>query len=439
LHSFVVAVRKPKRHIPPDVLAYLQQVDTDDVCFVPTDHLFWVDDAQGVAFAGWQAITAVGEVGAYWCTDDSGLTAFAGRMWPRGRMWQKGKGWAHHLAEYWHTHPTVAEQQVLGGIYAAVSITRNGVGKIVSDPLSIAIVYRAESDDLVVYSTSARLAARVAATPNEPQRDPRGIAWLPFLGWMIGDRTGYVSTEVLPLGAYVEIAPAFGSRVRFCNPTPWASDSPPCEADLVELVHEDLSASVRSATQIPAQHRIANITGGKDSRLVLALMLQEGVAEEFEFNTSGYEHSPDAIVAHQIVERFGLRHSAPVPRAIPEEEFRRRLATHVFQTSGMFNAWEFKGSLRASPALTVTGCVGEVLRTHYHGYPSLSTVDELRTQFYGRSALRSSAIVRPDVRAELLDDLDRELVGRIDAGGSAPQDHVDSFYLRHRNRRWFGT
>jgi hypothetical protein len=439
LHSFVVVVRKPKRHIPPDVLEYLQQAETDDVCFVPTDHLVWVDDAQGVAFAGWQAITAVGEVGSYWCTDDRSLTAFTGRMWPRGRMWEKGKSWADQLAEHWHTHSPIDERQVLGGIYAAVSIAKNGVGRVVSDPLSIAMVYRAETDDFVAYSTSARLAASVAAAPNEPQRDPRGIAWLPFLGWMIGDRTGYVTTQVLPLGAYVEISPAFGSRVRFSNPTPWASDLPPCEADLVDLVHEDLTASVRSVTQIPAQFRIANITGGKDSRLVLALMLQEGVANDFEFNTSGYEHSPDAIAAHQIVERFGLRHSAPVPRPLPEEEFRRRLATHVFQTSGMFNAWEFKGSLRASPTLTVTGCVGEALRTHFHGYPSMATVDELRTQFYGRSALRGSAIMIPEVRAELLDDLDYELVRRIDVGGSAPQDHADSFYWRHRNRRWFGT
>jgi hypothetical protein len=354
-------------------------------------------------------------------------------------MWAKGTSWADQLARYWSTNPIVDTQQALGGIYAAVSITAKGVGRIVTDPLSIAIVYRAEADDVVVYSTSPRLAARVAAAPGEPARDPRGLAWLPFLGWMIGDRTGYLSTRVLPLGAYVEVAPAYGSRVRFWNPTPWASDLPSDQSELVDLVHEDLSASVRSVAQIPGSQRLANITGGKDSRLVLALMLQEGVTDKFEFNTSGFEHSPDAVVARRIAERLQLTHTAPVPRPLPEEEFRRRLAIHVFQTSGMFNAWEFKGSLRASPALTVTGCVGEVLRTHFHGYPPMSAIEDLRTQFYGRSGLRSSSIVRPDVCSELLGHLDAELVGRIDAGGSAPQDLADSFYWRHRNRRWFGT
>jgi hypothetical protein len=439
LHSFVVVVKKPNRQIPHDVLVYLQRNDTADLCFVATDHLFWMDDVQQVAFAGWSAITRIGDIGSYWYADDYGLTAFAGRMWPRGRMWQRGETWANQLAYHWRSHPVVDEKQVLGGIYSAVSITRNGTGRIVSDPLSIAMIYRAENDDVVVYSTSARLAARVSAYPDEPQRDPWGIAWLPFLGWMIGDRTGYVSTRVLPLGVHVEVAPAYGSRVRFTNATPWASDVPSREAELIDLVHGDLSASVRSVSQIPAPNRVANITGGKDSRLVLALMLQEGVAEKFEFNTSGYEHSPDPLVAHQISERFRLTHTAPVPRPLPEEEFRRRLATHVFQTSGMFNAWEFKGSLRISPTLTVTGCVGEALRTHFHGYPRMSTVDDLRVQFFGRSALRGSSIMKPEVRSELLDHLDAELVHRVDAGGSSPQDLADSFYWRHRNRRWFGT
>ena len=439
MHSFVVVVQKPRRQIPPAVLEYLQQADTPDLSFVPNDHLVWVDGSQRVAFAGWQAVTTVGDIGTYWCADDRGLTAFAGRMWPRGQMWQRGKGWAPQLADHWRTHPVVDEEQALGGIYVAVSITPTGMGKIVSDPLSIALLYRAESDDVVVYSTSSRLAARVAAYPQEPQRDSRGIAWLPFLGWMIGEATGYVSTQVLPLGAYVDIAPAYGSRVRFSNPTPWASDLPSSERELIDLVHEDLAASVRSATQIPAQRRLANITGGKDSRLVLALMLEQGLADQFEFNTSGYEHSPDATVARRIAEHFKLNHTAPEPQAMPEEQFRRRLGIHVFQTAGMFNAWEFKGSLRASTTLTLTGCVGETLRTHFHGYPPMSTMDELRTQFYGRSALRGASIVKPDVRSELLENLDVELVQRIDAGGSTPQDLVDSFYVRHRNRRWFGT
>jgi hypothetical protein len=61
----------------------------------------------------------------------------------------------------------------------------------------------------------------------------------------------------------------------------------------------------------------------------------------------------------------------------------------------------------------------------------------LRHEFFGRSGLQGSSIVRPEIRSSLLATLDAELTGRIDDGGSSPQDHLDSFYVRLR--RWFGT
>jgi hypothetical protein len=440
MHSFVITVCKPDRTIPQHVLELLRQTDTPDLCFVPADHKFWSDESQRVAFAGWSKVTQIGDVGSYWHTGDRGLTAFAGRMWPNGRMWHPGSSWAEQLDAYWCAHPVVTEAQDLDGVYAAVSITNAGAGSIVTDPLSVAMIYRAETDDFVAYSTSARLAARVTAPPGqEPERDLMGVAWLPFLGWIVGDRTGYVSSRVLPMSSYVEIAPSFGSRVRFANATPWASDLPSVESELVDLVHQDLTASVQSIAQLRAPTRSADITGGKDSRLVLALLLQEGLADGFTFRTAGYGHSPDAVVGGEIATRFRLAHDHPVPTTMGEEDFRRRLATHVFQTAGMFSAWEFKGGLSVSSTLKVTGCVGEALRTHFKKYPEMPTTEELRRQFYGRSALRSFSILKPDVAAELLDLLDAELVQRLDGGGSAPQDLADSFYWRYRNRRWFGT
>lgn len=440
MHSFVVVSSKPGRSIPQHVVDHLGRSDSPDLLFVPSDHLFWTDDARRVAFAGWQTVTAIGEVGSHWHTDERGLTAFAGRMWPRGDMWRRGPSWAEQLASHWRTHPMVDTQQPLGGIHAAVSITRSGSGTIVTDPLSVAMIYRAETDDVVVFSTSVRLAAHVAAAPGtEPERDAAGVAWLPLLGWTVGERTGFTSTRVLPLGAYVEIGPAFGSRVRFADATPWASDLPANEAELVELVHEDLTASVRSVAEMPAPRRAADITGGKDSRLVLALLLQEGLADRFVFNTWGDESSPDASVSDRIATRFQLARNPPAQGALGEAEFSRRLATHAFQTSGMSNAWEAKVGLRPSPRLVVTGCVGEAMRTHFHGYPEMSTAEQFRQQFHKRWGLRGASLVRRDVRAELLDRLDHELVQRVDAGGSSPQDLADSFYWRHRNRRWFGT
>lgn len=439
MHSFVVVVAKPARRVPGELLRLLHQTDSRELAFAAERHIAWSDEAGRVAFAGWAAPTQVGQVGSHWHTNERGLTAFSGRPWPRGGMWRPDTSWAEQLATFWETRSPL-DGQPLGGIYTAVSLAPDGTGTIVTDPLSIAMLYRAETDDVVAYATSARLAARLAAGPDvEPDRDPLSVAWLPFLGWIVGDRTGYASTRVLPAGSYVEIGPAYGSRVRFAHPTPWAGDLPSDPDELIDLVHADLSASVRSVAQLPAPRRHADITGGKDSRLVVALMLEEGVADRFTFFTSGYDHSPDVIVGSRIAERFGLAHEQPQPGTMTDENFRRHLATHVFQTSGMFSAWEMKGRLWASPALKVSGSVGETLRTNYSAYPALSTVADLRTQFHGRNALLRASVLRDDVRAELRAALDAELVERTDTGGSAPQDLLDTFYVRWRLRRWFGT
>lgn len=453
MHSFVVVVRKPGRSIPKPVVAFLRQADTPELGFLPEDHLFWTDALDNVAFSGWQAATDPVWMGSHWHTSEYGITAFAGRMWPKGAMWHSRESWAEQLEGHWRTHTVVDPGQQLDGIFAAVSVTKAGTGRIVTDPFSIAVLYRAETDDFVAFSTTPRLAARVTAAPNqEPDRDPLGVAWLPFLGWVVGDRTGFVSTRVLPMGSFVEFGPAYGSRVRVGNSTPWASPSelPASEREIVQLVHEDLLASMRSIAQLPASRRRADITGGKDSRLALALMLEEGVADHFTFRTSGFEHSPDSVVGKAIAERFKLAHEAELPRPVGETNspspqaragyFRRRLTTNAFQTSGMFSAWEMKGApLTTSSTLTVSGGVGEALRTNFKAYPVLATVGELRKQFHGRSQLGASSIVRPDVRSELVKILDAELLERFDAGGSTPQDLLDSFYVRHRLRRWFGT
>ena len=232
-------------------------------------------------------------------------------------MWHSRESWAEQLEGHWRTHTVVDPGQQLDGIFAAVSVTKAGTGRIVTDPFSIAVLYRAETDDFVAFSTTPRLAARVTAAPNqEPDRDPLGVAWLPFLGWVVGDRTGFVSTRVLPMGSFVEFGPAYGSRVRVGNPTPWASPSelPASEREIVQLVHEDLLASMRSIAQLPASRRRADLPTG--NRILLLCNDVGGVAGPDQ-PSSGFEQ-PSSVVGKAIAERFKLAHEAEVRRPVGE-------------------------------------------------------------------------------------------------------------------------
>jgi hypothetical protein len=442
MQSYVVVVGRPGRRIPPGVLDYLRQDDAPDLCFVPDDHVYWTDDSCRVAYGGWQNRTDIVALGSHWHVDEHRLTAFSGRMWPKGGMWRAGDSWAEQLAGYAATHPLVDPGQPFDGLYTAVSIGASGRGVVVTDPCSIAMLYRAENDDVVAVSTSAHLAARVAAWPDPPDRDPLGAAWLPLLGSYVGDRTGYVGTRVLPVGSYVEIDPRFGCRVRFANPTPWADDADasagPSDDEAIEQVHEDLLASVRSIAELPARQRVADITGGRDSRLILAMMLETGVTDRFTFRTrSADDRAPDSVVGRMIAERFQLNQELVTIAAFDDPvAFQRRMHTHVFHTAGMTSCWDLGGSLGISTTPRVTGFVGEIMRSHFTSYPE--SLREARRALHARTPVDARSLVRPDVRATLVADVDRELFDRLDAIGST-QDRLDEYYVRHRLRRWFGT
>jgi hypothetical protein len=439
--SYVVVIKKPGRNIPPHVLAYMRREDVGDLCFIPESHMYWTDRSHSIAFAGWQNLTDIATLGSHWHTDAQGLTAFSGRMWPKGRMWRSDDSWAHQLACYSRTHSLVESGQPFDGLYTVASLTASGTGVITTDPCSVAMLYRAENDDVVAFATAAGVAARVASIPgHEPDRDALGTAWLPLLGYFVGDRTGFAGTSVLPLGAYVEIDPAYGSRLRFSNATPWAAESglaPVEQDDLIDRVHRDLLESVQSIARLPASPKFADLTGGRDSRLILAVMLEAGVADRFTFRTRGADHTPDSIVGRTIAERLQLQQEAVSITALDDPiGFHRRLHTHVFQTSGMTSAWDLQGTLGIATTPSVAGFVGEILRTNFKSYPT--SLSALGHAFHSRAPIDRLSIVQPDVRSKLVDVLDAELLERVDAGGST-QDRLDAFYVRHRLRRWFGT
>lgn len=284
------------------------------------------------------------------------------------------------------------------------------------------------------------MAARAVA-PEGLERDPLAAAWLPFLSQgIVGNRTGFTKTTVVPQGAAVELSPAYGARLRSLDTAPWmpSVELPADEAALVELVREDMLDNVASLARLPAGSCRADITGGRDSRLILALLLAAGLADGMELRTTGEEHAPDAVVGRAIAERFGLAHRLQVPAPMPEEQFLGRLATHVFQTSGMVSAHTLKGGVGCAPGISMSGVMGELFRAN-HWVGRLDSVGALVEGLDRTFPLDALGILRPDVEEELRSELAVELAGRVDVGGASPQDHIDSYYIRNRIRRWLGT
>jgi hypothetical protein len=439
VHSYLVVAAKPGRVIPPHVLDLLDDAFPTDLAFIPSAHVRWTDTAGRLAFGGWQGFTDVAGIGSHWWADARGLTSFSGRLWPHGSMWTPGRPWAQQLSEHWRAHAVDKVGQPFDGIFTALALNADGTGEMITDPLALASLYRAETDDMVVYANRAALAARAATPPDrQPERDPLGCGWMVYTGYLMGDRTGFTAVRVLPLGAFVELHPRFGSRVRPGNPTPWVHPDglPDDPATLVGLVHDDLARRVESATRLPAPVRpLVEITGGRDSRLILALLVEGGLAGRLKFTTSGAEGAPDQVVAGELAVQFGLKHRPLIPRGFQDPQFLRRLQIHSFQTSGALNAWDLKGGTGVANRFTVSGLFGEILRTAFAKHPEVETAERLLTQFLTRTHVDTLGVLRPEVRAQYQRVIEAELIERVDAESGLPLDRLDSFYVRNRLRR----
>jgi hypothetical protein len=438
--SYLVVAAKPGREIPAEVLSLLDQAAPPELAFVTATHVRWNSDHGRLAFAGWQSSTPKAE--DHWHVDEHGVTAVSGRMWPHQGMWASGDPWVQQLATRLRAGRSGKTGQPFDGIFTMASLHRDGTGELTTDPLSIAMIYRAESNDLIAYSTRPGLAARAAAGGARPARDPWGCGWMMFAGHVFGDRTGFDRVRVLPLGSHVELHPRFGSRVRTTNPTPWVHPDglPDDPKALVDIVHEDLLRRVEAiaAMPTPARHR-ADITGGRDSRLILALIMEAGVADKFHFTTLGAEGTPDSIVGEELATLCSLDFEAVRPSPFDDSLFLRRLQVHSFQTSGMVNAWDLMGGSGVAVSVAVSGLFGEPLKTQFSHLPSFDTTDDLLKTWLTHAQPDSLGILHPEARDQYQRFIVEDLVDRMDSESSLPFDRLDAFYIRNRLRRWGGT
>jgi hypothetical protein len=447
VHTFAVVIAKPQRTIPPPTLELLRRRAVEGLAFDPEDHVVWVTPSASVAFAGWQAGTETFGVGSHWEAGQDRLTAFAGYLWPHGEPWAAGRTWGSQLQQRAATQPLPEACDAFAGVYVATDLRRDGTGCIVTDPLGLGVVYSASHDDYVVFSTRAAVAAHLAHPTGAPRRDALGVGWLVYAGYIVGGRTSFADVRAIPQGASVTFAPGQGVTVVEPDAPPWRVPEDLRGRDVgtvIRSARDDIASAVRVAATLPSRARIADLTGGKDSRLVLSVMLSEGVEGSFHFRTHGSEALPDAIIAASIAERFGLRHSvvgagkviAGVPPPAPPLEFEDNLRHQVWTTSAMLSTWDGVQRRALADDFTVGGLVGECLRTNYPGTSAIIDHAELADRF--PRWFDAARMLTPDARRYYHDHVTRSLLGG-GSEGATPQDLADEFYIRNRLRRWFGT
>jgi hypothetical protein len=434
-------VPTPGEQVAAHRRALVTDPDPPGLHFSPQDHYFWTDTSGALALGLWQG--GLGSPPDQHCErcllNDRGIVASTGQLRWRGRPWTPEASWARQLSAALDRSSVRELIHELLGVFSIVDLKDTGAGAIASDPLGFSLVFCGDQPEVSAVSSRASLCAwALAEKGSRPARDPVAACWPAYSRHWIGDRTGYRDVRLLPPGALVKIAPNQRPSIE-TDKTPWMPTDDLRDlsrSELLDVAYDELADSVRTTVGLPGGSYRADLTGGKDTRLIAAVALREAVADSLTFQTFGPPSLPDVRVATEVAQRFGLQHEVRFERPTHQETFEKRIRSFVAATGGMANLWYMRTRHRGWPEIRMSGTHGLLLR-------SKSRVDERAESeadlVRGLDKMRFGAgrLLRPEVARELRDASLVELLDP-DVPGSLI-DRFDSFDLRASQRHLFGA
>jgi hypothetical protein len=215
-------------------------------------------------------------------------------------------------------------------------------------------------------------------------------------------------------------------------------------------VRAEITTAIRTALRNTDTRARAGLTGGKDSRLVLALLLSSDCASDVDFQTLGNDDLPDVAIAGRLASTLGLRHLTN-PRTRDRVAWRERLNEALGSGHGTPREIAFRitaavtsgtrsvgephlGRLAPPNCLLLSGLCGETIRTNYPATIELRSKEHASRFPY---QFGKAGILDAEVLAHYRSEIHEILFEGITEHDS-PQDVIDAYYLRQRLRRWAG-
>ncbi len=295
--------------------------------------------------------------------------------------------------------------------------------------------------DCVALSTSSLLLAALGdATPD-------ALACEEFLrtGATYEDRTLFRKVKKLaPATIYRFADGALAGAIRYWR----MSDLDPDTFDGEDAAQGLGERLIRVAEQIAANYRrpVCDLTGGYNSRLVVAAFLNAGV--EFETTVVGHDADPDVVISKDLSKLIG----APNSRFKPDEAVQfQRLEEALRLTDGECDLIHYarvhtpRDGLSAEFDVSVNGSYGEIARGYGWNilFPKIGRREqldcrELAAKCYAADPC-SPDLFPPDAAFDIVEHL-AMIIARLNKGldgwpNTAQMDHA---YLTLRMQRWHG-
>jgi hypothetical protein len=278
-------------------------------------------------------------------------------------------------------------------------------------------------------------------------------AYLVTLGNGALDLTGFREVRLLEPGATVVIGGDNRATTRRAEVASIIYSARPV-SELLDEAAQDLVTAVRAIADAPFTMRVCDLTGGFDSRMVLAAILHERLADDFAYFTRGNPPAPDTTVAALIRRHYGLRRVTGFDSTAPVVGVFQSMRHFFTRSSGCMSMFHGSGGVGLPDQRDVAhigGAFGGLMRVIYgaRGDDGDSGADgddarapspqEAPLDRYIRSIeVKGAKWLTAAHLAPHLDALARHGQDLLAAGVRA-EDLLGVLYLRNRLRYHFGS
>jgi hypothetical protein len=262
----------------------------------------------------------------------------------------------------------------LTGSYSFVGVDPARGLQFQGDFTGLTPLYWAEGPGVVLVTNRSMAISDLLATPGF---DAVALSWLIGHSNLFGDRLPARSARYLPPGETGSARWGHGGLTveRSTSSWIWADPDQDTRTELDSADWDEITEALIDQFRAVAgltDRLVLRLSGGKDSRLALALAKAAGLKDSVSTITTGRDTSPDVAVAKEVAQVAGFAHrrprhkdAAPDDRALAvfnADDVWRRLRESLYRYEAMVCPWDGMNDPLNGTILAVTGFGGELYR-----------------------------------------------------------------------------
>lgn len=352
---------------------------------------------------------------------------------------QEAQDYFHQLAEF---NPDLVGSSIRGSLTIYLWDTLKSELFVLADPLGGGLVFIYDSDHSVFVSTS--ITSLVDEAANNGIRIPKSLSYTAsYVGTGSGGlvESSYIGVRRLQQFTYLKITNN-GIAEHYYGVRDYVYDSDFKYEDLMTRVIDEIGLNIKVSLEHKNHSRIAHLTGGIDSRLVLGSIVSLNLQDKFRFYCSGNENEPDQRTAMGLSSTLDLemtKHSG-IEAVRLADGLRDQLLNPLAETGGIVGG-PASSNLRQGNRLILSGGYGELLRSFYSkGYRFDGDVRAAATKIFGSGSFHANpklSLLSTSAISDTVGGMERLLaygkrLGLNDSG------LLDSLYFTARNRYFVG-